>query len=184
MLAVHVYSCASRRNLDPLATLSDSYNSCVCLKGFAVFLASRLFALIGALSVTGTTYAQQAELPSIPLQAGMHLIQAEVAEAPGQRQTGLMLRPTMPVNHGMLFVFDSANVQCFWMRNTLLPLSIAFIADDGVVVNIADMQPQKDDQHCSAKPIRYALEMNQGWFAKRGIKAGFKLKGQPFISPK
>jgi len=83
----------------------------------------------------------------------------------------------MPVNDGMLFVFEQPGQQCFWMKNTLLPLSIAFLADDGTVVNIADMQPQSLDGHCSAKPVRYALEMNQGWFAKRGIGPGFRISG-------
>jgi uncharacterized membrane protein (UPF0127 family) len=91
-----------------------------------------------------------------------------------------MNRPTMGTSDGMLFVFEEASEQCFWMKNTLLPLSIAFIADDGSIVNIADMKPQALASHCSAKPVRYALEMNQGWFAKRGIKAGTKLRGQPW----
>ena len=80
----------------------------------------------------------------------------------------------------MLFVFEEAQQQCFWMRNTLLPLSIAFVADDGSVVNIADMKPLDETSHCSAKPVRYAVEMNKGWFTKRGIKAGSKLHGQPW----
>jgi len=120
------------------------------------------------------------KLRSIPLTAGMHVIQAEIAITPEQRAIGLMHRKTMPTNNGMLFVFEAPEPQCFWMRNTLLPLSIAFIADDGSVVNIADMQPMTETSHCSDKPVRYALEMNQGWFAKRGIKAGIKLKGQPW----
>jgi hypothetical protein len=86
----------------------------------------------------------------------------------------------MAQHEGMLFVFDEASPQCFWMRNTLLPLSIAFIADDGTIVNVADMQPKSDDSHCSDKPVRYALEMNQGWFGKRGLKAGARLRGAPF----
>ncbi|MDC8770897.1 DUF192 domain-containing protein [Roseateles albus] len=119
-------------------------------------------------------------LPAIKLGAGMHVISAEVAQSPEQRAIGLMNRPSMGANEGMLFVFEEANPQCFWMKNTLLPLSIAFIADDGSVVNIAEMKPQSLDSHCSTKPVRYALEMNQGWFAKRGIKAGSKLTGRPW----
>ncbi|MGS0755493.1 DUF192 domain-containing protein [Roseateles sp. GG27B] len=131
---------------------------------------------------TGLALAQdlQQKLPAITLGAGMHLIHAEVAQSPEQRATGLMNRPTMASSDGMLFVFEEASEQCFWMKNTLLPLSIAFIADDGSIVNIADMKPQALASHCSAKPVRYALEMNQGWFAKRGIKAGTKLRGQPW----
>lgn len=130
----------------------------------------------------GLAVAQDApqKLRSIPLNAGMHVIQAEVAQSPQERAIGLMHRKDMPANNGMLFVFEEANPQCFWMRNTLLPLSIAFVADDGTVVNIADMKPMDETSHCSDKPVRYALEMNKGWFAKRGIKAGSRLGGQPF----
>jgi uncharacterized protein len=137
-------------------------------------------ALLMCTSHAASAQSAQPELPSITLQAGMHLIKAELADDPGKRQTGLMMRKEMATNHGMLFVFDRPDVQCFWMKNTLLPLSIAFIADDGAIVNIADMQALSESNHCSAKPIRYALEMHQGWFAKRGIKTGFKLKGEPF----
>jgi uncharacterized membrane protein (UPF0127 family) len=119
-------------------------------------------------------------LPAVQLSAGMHNISAEVARTDMQRAIGLMHRAEMPQHEGMLFVFEQPSVQCFWMKNTLLALSIAFLADDGTVVNIADMQPKSLDSHCSDKPVRYALEMNQGWFDKRGIKPGFKLSGAPF----
>lgn len=124
----------------------------------------------------------QTQLQRTTLKAGMHLIQAQVAQTPEQRATGLMFRQEMPVNEGMLFVFEQAAVQCFWMKNTLLPLTAAFVADDGTVVNLADMKPQSLDSHCSERPVRYVLEMHQGWFAKRGIQAGFKLMGTPFAS--
>ena len=110
----------------------------------------------------------------------MHSIRAQLAITPLQRQIGLMHRREMPTHEGMLFVFDEPSQQCFWMRNTLIPLSIAFLADDGTVVNIADMKPQSDDSHCSARPVRYALEMNQGWFAKRGVKSGTPIRGELF----
>jgi uncharacterized membrane protein (UPF0127 family) len=122
----------------------------------------------------------QPKLPTVTLTAGMHAIQAEVARTDEQRQMGLMLRKEMAPHEGMLFVFDEPAVHCFWMKNTLLPLSIAFLADDGTIVNIADMPPQTTDSHCPAKAVRYALEMNQGWFAKRGLKSGFRLTGAPF----
>ncbi|HXE49050.1 MAG TPA: DUF192 domain-containing protein, partial [Ramlibacter sp.] len=93
---------------------------------------------------------------------------------------GLMFRREMPQHEGMLFAFEQPSVQCFWMKNTLLPLTAAFVADDGTVVNLADMKPQTTDSHCSDKPVRYVLEMNQGWFAKKGIKPGMKLAGEPF----
>ena len=122
----------------------------------------------------------QPRLKTTALTAGMHVIQAELARTPEQQQIGMMYRRSMGANEAMLFVEETAGVRCFWMRNTLIPLSIAFIADDGSVVNIADMQPQSDESHCSTKPVRYALEMNVGWFAKRGIKAGSRIRGGPF----
>jgi uncharacterized protein len=123
------------------------------------------------LAVSLTVQAQEApqmDLPRTTLKAGMHLIQAQVASTPQQRATGLMYRQEMPA------------IQCFWMKNTLIPLTAAFVADDGTIVNLADMQPQTLDSHCSGKPVRYVLEMNQGWFAKRGIQAGSRLGGAPF----
>ena len=119
-------------------------------------------------------------LATTRLTAGFHLITAEVARTPEQRAIGLMNRPTMPINDGMLFVFEQPGQQCFWMKNTLLPLSIAFLADDGTIVNIEDMKPQTLDGHCSKQPVRFALEMNEGWFARRGIQAGSRISGTPF----
>lgn len=122
----------------------------------------------------------QTQLQRTTLNAGMHLIQVQLAQDFEQRQIGLMWRKEMPQNEGMLFVFDQPAVQCFWMRNTLLPLTAAFVLDDGSIVNLADMKPMNDDSHCSKKPVRFVLEMNQGWFAKRNIQAGFKLSGPLF----
>lgn len=122
----------------------------------------------------------QTGLPRVEMTAGMHRIQAQVASTPQQRAIGLMHRREMPTNEGMLFVFEQPGTQCFWMKNTLLPLTAAFVADDGTVVNLADMKPQSLDSHCSAKPVRYVLEMHQGWFAKRGIQAGQRLRA-PFF---
>ena len=119
-------------------------------------------------------------LQRVELTAGMHRIDAQVALAPEERQTGLMHRKEMPQHEGMLFVVERPGVQCFWMRNTILPLTAAFVADDGTIVNLADMKPVTEDPHCSAKPVRFVLEMNLGWFNKKGIKAGSKLGGAPF----
>lgn len=116
-------------------------------------------------------------VPTIELSAGMHRIEAEVASSNADRATGLMNRPSMPIHRGMLFVFPEAGVQCFWMKNTLIPLSIAFLDDGGRIVQIADMQPQSLDNHCSAKPVRFALEMNAGWFRSRGLAPGAKING-------
>jgi uncharacterized membrane protein (UPF0127 family) len=126
----------------------------------------------------------QTDLPRVNLFAGMHRIDSQVAHTTEQRSTGLMYRQEMPQHEGMLFVFEQPTVQCFWMKNTLLPLTAAFVADDGTIVNLADMKPQTTDSHCSAKPVRFVLEMNQGWFAKKGLKAGNKLGGAPFEAPK
>jgi len=127
--------------------------------------------------------APQLDLQRIKIQAGFFMIDAQVALTPEQRQTGLMFRKEMPQHEGMLFVFEQASQQCFWMKNTLLPLSAAFIADDGSIVNIVDMKPQTLDGHCSAKPVRFVLEMHQGWFNKRNIQAGYKLASTLFKSP-
>ncbi|AOS79487.1 MULTISPECIES: DUF192 domain-containing protein [Hydrogenophaga] len=135
------------------------------------------------LLASGPAWSQdgpQLNLPRTTLSAGMRLIHAQVADTPQSRTVGLMFRREMPDNEGMLFVFEQPATQCFWMKNTLLPLTAAFVADDGTIVNLADMQPQSLDSHCSAKPVRYVLEMHQGWFAKRGIKAGARLSGPPF----
>jgi len=136
-----------------------------------------LFALPGA---AWSQASPQLDLPRVTLTAGMHLIHAQVAATHEQRATGLMFRKDMPTSEGMLFVFEQPSSQCFWMKNTLLPLTAAFVADDGTIVNLADMKPQTTNSHCSARPVRYVLEMNQGWFAKRGIKAGNKLGGPIF----
>ena len=150
---------------------------CIKLPAFAAALLSMLLACgLTAQAQSGP----QPRLRTTDLTAGIHIIKTELAITPDQQQTGMMFRRAMGTNEGMLFVNDEPSVRCFWMRNTLLPLTIAFIADDGTIVNIAEMAPQSDDSHCSAKPVRFALEMNPGWFAKRGFKAGTKLRGAPF----
>jgi len=126
--------------------------------------------------------AQQAPQPmlqTIKLTTGIHVITAEVAATPQSRTVGLMMRQSLAPNHGMVFVFDNKAQHCFWMRNTLLPLSIAFMDDDGTIVNIADMAPKSEAPTCPQRAVRYALEMDQGWFAKRGVKAGSKVAGLP-----
>lgn len=139
--------------------------------------------LVAALLVPLWANAQdtpQMNLQRVKLTAGMHLIDAQVALAPEERQVGLMFRKDMPQHEGMIFVFEQPAQQCFWMKNTLLPLTAAFVADDGTIVNMADMKPLTLESHCSTQPVRYVLEMNKGWFAKKGIKAGTKLGGPLF----
>ncbi len=127
----------------------------------------------------GAQQAPQPTLPTTRLNSGIHVITAEVAATPASRMIGLMKRPGLAPNHGMVFVFEDKSQHCFWMRNTLIPLSIAFIDDDGTIVSIADMTPQSDASTCPQRPVRYALEMEQGWFAKRGVEAGKKISGLP-----
>lgn len=136
--------------------------------------------LLAAASCVAQAEEPQMNLPRVELHAGMYRINAQMARTPEQRQMGLMYRQSMPEHEGMLFIFDAPSVQCFWMKNTLLPLTAAFVADDGTIVNLVDMQPRTEDSHCSDKPVRYVLEMNQGWFAKKGFKSGTRLSGPPF----
>ncbi|MFM8257813.1 MAG: DUF192 domain-containing protein, partial [Polynucleobacter sp.] len=121
------------------------------------------------LILTENAAAQGPSLPIIELKAGMYRIEAELADTPAARQTGLMYRTFMPTNTGMLFVFPEKAIHCFWMRNTKLPLTIAFIDDDGKIVNLSDMEPETQNNHCPRGPVRFALEMNQKWFAQRAL---------------
>jgi hypothetical protein len=139
-----------------------------------------LWFVIALASMACEAQSQPQDLPRITLNAGIHNISAEVAQSPQERATGLMLRQSMPANQGMLFVFEQAEQQCFWMKNTLIPLDIAFVAGDGTIINIEHMKPLSLDNHCSAKPVRLVLEMNGGWFAKKGVSPGSKLTGKPF----
>lgn len=115
--------------------------------------------------------------PLLELFAGIHRIEAEVAATADARRFGLMERKSMPIQRGMLFVFPSLGKQCMWMRNTFLPLSVAFLDDSGRIINIEDMQPQTEISHCASSPARYALEMNLGWFRSRGLRSGTVLSG-------
>lgn len=140
--------------------------------------------LLGALlAASGANHAQEApqtHLQRVRLTAGIHQIEAQLALSTDEHQIGLMHRKEMPQHEGMLFVFENPSRLCFWMKNTLIPLTAAFIADDGAIVNLEDMKPQSLNSHCSSKPVRYVLEMNRGWFAKKGLKAGSKIAGGPF----
>jgi uncharacterized protein len=118
-----------------------------------------------------------AQMPVVQLSAGIHLVRAEVASTFDSRGTGLMFRKSLGPNEGMLFVFPEAQVHCMWMKNTFVPLSVAFIDSTGTIVSISDMQPQTETSHCAAGPAKYALEMNRGWFSARGLKAGARISG-------
>jgi uncharacterized protein len=133
-----------------------------------------LLALLLAFAVAA---ALAQPLPVAELRAGMHLIRAEVAADFSTRGRGLMHRKGLAPNAGMLFIFDGPSQQCMWMKNTYIALSVAFLDEQGMIINIADMQPHSEQTHCSARPALYALEMTRGWFAERGIKPGSKLGG-------
>jgi uncharacterized protein len=125
----------------------------------------------------------QAKLKTAQLTAGMHVIHAELAISPDEQATGLMFRRGMGANDGMLFVYTDSAQRCFAMRNTWVPLTIAFIEADGTIVNFADMKPMDPQSRCSEKPVQYALEVPQAWFAKRGFTVGLKLRGAAFDKP-
>jgi uncharacterized membrane protein (UPF0127 family) len=131
--------------------------------------------LLALMLVAAPALAQ--EPPVVQLSAGMHLIRAEVAADFATRGRGLMHRKALAPNGGMIFRFDQAGIHCMWMKNTYIPLSVAFLDEKGTIINIADMQPHSEQSHCAAQPALYALEMTQGWFAQRNIKPGTKLGG-------
>jgi uncharacterized membrane protein (UPF0127 family) len=163
------------------------------------FLLKLLFFAVLAIVTTsccGTAAAQSGTVPTAELEAGepqtdlpreelriaMYRLDVQIASTSQEREIGLMFRKTMAPYEGMLFIFEQPSMQCFWMKNTLLPLTAAFVADDGTIVNLVDMDPLTTNSHCSKKPVRYVLEMGQGWFAKRGIVAGTKIAGSMFMS--
>jgi uncharacterized membrane protein (UPF0127 family) len=131
-------------------------------------------ALLGLFSAS---CAWAESMPKIELSIGMYRINAEVAATEEDRMLGLMYRTKMPPEHGMLFVFEQAATHCMWMKNTRLPLSVAFLDEAGRILNIEDMAPQTEDTHCAAKPARFALEMNQGWFKQKGLEVGRRIEG-------
>ena len=136
----------------------------------------RLFsALLFATLLVGTARAES--LPTVELKIGSNRLVAEVAATIPTRTLGLMNRFSLQPDHGMLFVFDSPQPQAFWMKNTYIPLSIAFLGADGRILNIEDMAPRTENTHPSLGAAMYALEMKKGWFAERGIGAGDRVQG-------
>ncbi len=148
----------------------------------SLLLAATLLAGLSAFAQQGPTGIPQLDLPRTAISVGMLRIDAQVASTPQQREIGLMYRKEMPQHEGMIFVFERPGVQCFWMKNTLLPLTAAFVEDDGTITNLADMKPLDETSHCSTKPVRDVLEMSQGWFEQRHLHAGAKLRGPVFAN--
>lgn len=141
-----------------------------------IFIVTLFFSSINML------YAQtpQTNLETMSLSAGLYRLNVQIASTFEQRQTGLMWRKSMPQNEGMLFIFEHPSIQCFWMKNTSIPLSAAFLQNDGTIVNIVDMPPFSTDSYCSSQPVRFVLEVNQGWFEQHGITAGNRISGAAF----
>jgi uncharacterized membrane protein (UPF0127 family) len=139
-----------------------------------------LFIVLGVLALPASTRAQGAVgacgdpgAPYAEVQIDTYpRLWLELARTPQEHQVGLMFRETMPWENGMLFVYDRPAIEGYWMRNTLIPLSIAWIERDGTIVDIQDMQPQTDDVHFPSAQYWYALETNQGWFYENGVGVG------------
>lgn len=163
-------------------------NSCFSVKpqgpnhAFGLLIAAGLL-LAGNLAQGQVQTQVRAPMPVVDLSIGMYRIQAELAATPQHRQVGLMNRSSMPAQRGMVFVFTHDARHCMWMKNTLIPLSVAFADAEGRILNIADMTPHSEESHCAAGPARYALEMNQGWFGERGLSDGLTIRGLEKLPP-
>ncbi len=139
------------------------------------------FVFLFTVFVSPATHAGEEHVLEIEKADGeSHQFSIELVVTADKQRRGLMYRTELADDAGMLFFYQNCELASFWMKNTLLPLTAAFVADDGSIVNLVDMKPQTTDSHCSIKPVRYVLEMNLGWFAKKGIKAGARLGGAPF----
>ena len=147
----------------------DRRNAARVLAGIAIFVAAL------------TAFADAA-FKTARIKVGPHPLHVEVAASDPQRMQGLMHRTALGKEEGMLFIFDELAYHSMWMKNTLIPLSVAFVDAEGRILNILDMEPQTLDSHMAAGPARYAIETNKGWFAAKKIKAGDKVTGLPGVS--
>ena len=120
-------------------------------------------------------------LPRVLLTIDGHEMQVYVARTEEERALGLMHRREMAEDEGMLFICDECAVQKFWMKDTPLPLSIAFLEDDGTILKVADLEPHDLEGESSERPVRYVLEVNQGWFDERGVAPGARITGPVFL---
>lgn len=145
-------------------------------------LLNRLLVLL-ATSMAIAPQVANAQMAQVSLGAGIHVVQAEVANTNELRMQGLMYRKSLGPNQGMLFVFPQDESYCMWMRNTYIPLSVAFIDARGSIVSVHEMKPQTENSHCAASPARYALEMNAGWFKAKGLQRGARITGLDKVPP-
>ncbi|MHA7879841.1 MAG: DUF192 domain-containing protein [Saccharospirillum sp.] len=125
-----------------------------------------------SLLLAGIAQAQSIDWRQVPLQVDEYELTADIAATAQERGQGLMYRETLSDDEGMLFIFERPDRHCFWMRNTLIPLSIAFLDAQGRILQINDMEPESEQLHCATRPASFALEVNQGWFAERDIRPG------------
>ncbi|WP_151702453.1 DUF192 domain-containing protein [Nitrincola alkalilacustris] len=155
-----------------------------CLKSTALLIGISLSALaLGDATYLSNTprliksqQLQAVEFERVKLQVGEHLLDTEIAETAAQKTQGLMWRESLPEDSAMLFILDDRQQQCFWMRNTLIPLTLAYIDRNGRIIEFFDMQPLSDETHCATKPAQFGLEVNQGWFARKGIVPGDRIR--------
>lgn len=137
----------------------------------------KVFAILALFGLAFYRLPAHAEFPKADLSIGMYRIDAEVAATPDNREKGLMFRTAMAQNQGMIFVFPQLAKHCMWMRNTLLPLSVAFLDEHGVILNVEEMKPKTEVNHCAVQDSRFALEMNANWFKDRGFRPGTPVSG-------
>lgn len=152
-------------------------NGLSCSKVFWILILAALWGFFGACgqhqSTSSSSQPKPTYLPEEPMKVGEKTITVEVAKAPYDRARGLMFRDTIPEDHGMLFVFDYPDYHRFYMKNTRIPLTIAFITEDGRIISLHDMEPFSEEaRHFPKEKALYALEMNQGWFERNNVAPG------------
>lgn len=169
--------CKRRDNIDEPCGLCEHCSALIGYLGRNSPLRSACSLFAAGLLVLAARWSAAEEPAHIRLDAAGHRLTAELAVTPAQRERGLMHRDALPDDHGMLFVYAVPERICMWMKNTRTPLSVAFLDGQGKIINIAEMQPESLNIHCAASPARYALEMGRGWFARRGISPGMRIRG-------
>jgi uncharacterized protein len=170
---------ALRSSFNPVRRIDAGRFTRACIVALALPFAALCAIPLAQAQTMPPGAKQPSDFPRVKLTAGMFVIDAAVAANDADREQGLMYRTQLAANEGMLFVFNENAVHCFWMKNTLIPLSIAFIRADGTITDIDEMQAETENNHCPRNNGEFALEMPKGWFAAKGIKPGTQIKGLP-----